>query len=141
MNLPDLCPLCLDELPDGYPYDHVAIDLALEGSHRVYRAERAEAVRVGLTRGMTPTLISRRLHIATDELHRYTDLARASRAAGDDTRHDTAIRDMHARHINDGAIAITLGITRDQVRYARNRLGLPTLYGPGGRRLRQEVAA
>ena len=54
MNVPTLCPFCLDELPDGYEFDHVAIDLALEGHHRVYREERAEAVRVGLTRGMSP---------------------------------------------------------------------------------------
>lgn len=59
----NLCPYCLDELPDDYPYDHVAIDLALAGNARIHGDERYEAVRVGLARGMSPDAIGKRLHL------------------------------------------------------------------------------
>lgn len=61
MNLTELCPSCLDELPADYPHDHVAIDLALT-CHRdrarprfrsLSRADRGELVRVALARGWT----------------------------------------------------------------------------------------
>jgi hypothetical protein len=61
--IPTICPACCQELPPGYPYDHVAIDQALAGHRRVYGDELTEAIRVAARRGLTHFDISRRLHV------------------------------------------------------------------------------
>jgi hypothetical protein len=81
--IPTICPACCQELPPGYPYDHVAIDQALAGRRLLHGDELAEAIRVAARRGLTHFDISRRLHVG------YTTIDAA--------------------------------------------LGLPALYGPGGR--------
>lgn len=58
MNDPNLCPACLAELPEDYPYDHVRIDRALGGDLRLWsrmsRAERCEVVLTGIERRLDP---------------------------------------------------------------------------------------
>jgi hypothetical protein len=67
MRVRTLCPLCLDELPDNYPFDHVAIDRILAGKQRpADRAERDEAIRVGIRRGMTITQLAQLFHCSCD---------------------------------------------------------------------------
>lgn len=66
MEPPTLCPHCLTELPADYPYDHVAIDLALTTRPHLYttmrRHEKHETVRTALERGWTLTDLSRHLN-------------------------------------------------------------------------------
>lgn len=135
MTAPDLCPLCLEQLPDGYPYDHVAIDYALTGRTRLRGSERAEAIRVGHRRGMTRSQISTRLHCNGEDIIRVLGPSQTHTGLADD------IRRLYAEKRSDGHIATALGISRSEVRKNRNGLGLPALYGPRGIRTREEVAA
>jgi WhiB family redox-sensing transcriptional regulator len=48
---------------------------------------------------------------------------------------DQTVADLHRQEKTDAHIALVLGVSADAVRDARHRLGLPALYGPGGRRL------
>lgn len=50
---------------------------------------------------------------------------------------DNTVADLHRQEKSDAHIALVLGVSKNAVRDARNRLRLPTLYGPGGRRLKQ----
>lgn len=136
MNVPTLCPYCLEQLPDNYPYDHVAIDLALQGRATVHGDERDEAIRVARNRGMTYTHIERVLGVNNHTIKHAAGTRRP--------RHelDDAVRRLYAAELDDGRIAIALGVSRGDVQQRRARLGLPALYGACGRRInQQEVAA
>lgn len=65
-DLPDFCPTCLDELPPDYPYDHAAIDMALDDRPHLYthmgRWEKHETITVALARGWTLTELARHLN-------------------------------------------------------------------------------
>lgn len=80
----ELCPACLTELPPDYPYDHVAIDAVLTG-RRVKLAddaEKAEAVRIGMTRGIGLARLAVQLHInykAAQQIDGVQELQQAAR--------------------------------------------------------------
>jgi hypothetical protein len=125
--IPTICPACCQELPPGYPYDHVAIDQALAGRRLLHGDELAEAIRVAARRGLTHFGISRRLHVG------YTTIDAALGLKPEPV--DDAVKRLHAAGKDDYAIAIALNLgSRKAVQNARNRLGLPALYGPGGRK-------
>lgn len=57
LDAPALCPGCGDEIDPAGDLDHVAIDRALAGDqtakYQLTKAERYEAIRVGVRRGLT----------------------------------------------------------------------------------------
>lgn len=121
-----LCPACCQDLPPGYPYDHVAIDQALAGQRTLHGDELREAIRVAARRGLTHHEISKRLHVG------YTTIDAVLAIKPEPV--DDAVKRLHAAGKDDYAIAIALGLDRRKaVQNARARLGLPALYGPGGR--------
>lgn len=125
-----LCPSCLDELPAGYPYDHVLIDRALAGNRAAWFAmnddERGETVRVGLAHGRTYTQLSNLLRRSATDLSRY---------AGDATpTFDAQVKTLYTKGRNDTEIGLALGVHRRTVQTSRSRQQLPALYGPAGRR-------
>lgn len=131
----NLCPYCLNELPDDYPYDHVAIDLALQGRARVYGDERLEALRIGVARGGAVSIVGRLLGMSNTTVNQVVrHQPRPIRLNDDD------IRRLHATGASDVQIGRELGRHYSVIQRARTRLGLPSLYGPAGRRVRQEVA-
>ena len=65
--------------------------------------------------------------------------ARVTAAAAEKARVEGVVRAMHADGKSDGDIALHLGIAPGTVNNVRTRLRLPTLYGPGGRRLDHEL--
>jgi hypothetical protein len=60
--IPTICPACCQELPPGYPYDHVAIDQALAGQRLLHGDDLPEAIRVGRRRGLSHMDIAAALH-------------------------------------------------------------------------------
>lgn len=54
---------------------------------------------------------------------------------------DAEVAAKHAAGRSDHHIAISLGVHPRTVQTSRERQGLPVLYGPGGRRVRQAVSA
>ncbi|MEU4367524.1 hypothetical protein [Micromonospora chersina] len=57
LDAPTLCPACGEEIDPTVDLDHVAIDRALKGDQtakwQLTKAERYEAIRVGVRRGLT----------------------------------------------------------------------------------------
>ncbi|MBQ1064512.1 hypothetical protein [Micromonospora sp. C41] len=74
-ELPEFCPQCFTPLPADYPFDHVAIDLALSGDPVVLRsmheAEVAEAHRIGRERGIDSWTLRRRLQETQSQYDRW----------------------------------------------------------------------
>lgn len=140
----NLCPSCLTELPDNYPYDHVAIDRALTGSARLYGAERYEAAREGFRRGMSTTTIAWTLRLSGDTIAGIVAGVIGDERAGSNAREhvalDAEVRRRYAAGQADHHIAAALNVSRSTVQASRARMRLPALYGPGGRR-RKQVAA
>lgn len=140
MKPPTLCPLCLAELPADYPYDHVAVDLALAGNRAAWRGmlpdERAETVRTGIRRGRTPAQLATVLPISAQHI---TVLA-GDAWTGPTADQEQQVRDLWTQRCSDSAIAMRLGLSTGGVSKIRARLGLPGLYGPGGRPRRQVAA-
>jgi hypothetical protein len=133
-----LCPACLRELADNYPYDHVAIDRALAGQPELFtamtHAEQREAVLTGLERGMSITLLAKRLHCRGGYLRELlpadhpesVENARQRRAA-ERAALDTTIRTLWAEGIPDTDIALRTGHSVYVIADARRRLALSTL--------------
>jgi hypothetical protein len=65
--------------------------------------------------------------------------ARDAAAAAEKVRIDTEIRELWARELPDAVIALRVGLHPGAIVRIRKRLGLPTLYGPGGRRVDHEL--
>lgn len=74
----ELCPTCLIELPAGYPFDHAAIDQALnchpDWARARFRAltldDRGELVRIALARGAKLNALYRRFGVSPAWLRR-----------------------------------------------------------------------
>jgi hypothetical protein len=137
MSLPDLCPGCLAELPADYPFDHVRIDRALAGGRAMFRSmeadEQREVIRTGRERGLSDSAMARAFGLSHTGIHTLM---------GDERRTevDDQVRVLWESEFNDSVIGMRLGIHPGTVNKIRTRLGLASLYGPGGRR-RTGVAA
>lgn len=142
MSVPDLCPSCLTELPPDYPFDHVAIDLALAGNtavlERMPRAERVEMVRVAYARGLTESQVGLRVHRSITEIRRWL-APRKERVRG--SKHDATVRELWEQDLTDRQIASRIGKTKTMVFYARKRLKLPARHLPIHLSQTREVAA
>lgn len=140
MNLPDLCPQCLTELPDGYPYDHVAIDRALNGQASLFRrmstSEQAEVVRTGRTRRIGYTDMARLFMQPADRLRQLVGDTGPHRAD-----FDAKVRALYNQVLPDGTIAVQLGVSYEKVRRSRQRQGLPAQFGGRGRRITTTAGA
>jgi hypothetical protein len=64
---------------------------------------------------------------------------RVAAAAAETARVEAVIREMWGRGKSDGAIAMHLGLAPGSVNKIRIRLGLATLYGPGGRPAKRQL--
>jgi hypothetical protein len=140
VNPADLCPACLDVLPADYPYDHVAIDRALRGEIKVYGAERIEAMRVALSRGITASRAAELLACNSTVIRHARE--RGGRPRKGESHVDHAeLRRLYDLGHDDGSIAISLGVNRQTVSKHRAKLGLPPLYRAGGRPANRKKAA
>ena len=133
----DLCPACLIELRAGYPYDHVRIDRALAGNAGLFRSmdsdEQREVVRTGRDRGLSVTALGVRLAKSTTDIHNLLGEPTPARAPRQEEL-DSKVRDLWSRELSDSDIALRIGIHPGTVAKKRHHLGLPALFGPGGRR-------
>jgi len=138
----NLCPSCLNGLPDDYEFDHVAIDKALAGDRAAYLAmpaeERAETLRTGLALGRDRTQLADLLHLSYAQV---VAVVGHSSKSEERAELDAEIRRLWERQLSDGDIALCLGKTIDSICGSRRRLGLPANFGPGGRRARQRAEA
>jgi hypothetical protein len=136
MTIVDLCPACLTELPADYPFDHVAIDQALSTRPRLFTtmdaAERAETLRVGTDRGMGLVDLARQFGADRHDIRALIPLdvvPQAERSA----KLEAAVKAGWEKGLSDSAIAMTSGSHVGSIAKVRRRLGLESLYGPGGR--------
>jgi hypothetical protein len=138
MNRPQLCPACLEGLPDDYPYDHVVIDRALtsqpERLAAMDRDEQREVILTGLAHGMTVTLLANHFRSAIKRIRALlpTDhpesLANTRiRQAAERAALDTAVRTLWNRSLPDTEIALRTGRSVYVIADTRRRLGLATL--------------
>lgn len=138
-TVPELCPSCLNELPAGYPYDHVAIDRALRGDRTTFAAmstaERAETVITGLARGID---LGRLAHLLTWPYFVLQALLpddHPNSHAAERARNEQAVRDLWAQNLPDVTIAARTGLNPSVVGRTRKRLGLPSVAGRGFRKV------
>lgn len=93
-NQPNYCPVCLAELPDNYPYDHAAIDMALDDRPHLYtrmrRWEKHETVNVALARGWTITALAKHLNRGGNTIQRAAQPPQPIRRHGRPDPHLTA---------------------------------------------------
>jgi DNA-binding CsgD family transcriptional regulator len=135
MSLPTLCPACLETLPAGYEFDHVAVDLALDDRPELFAGmshdERAEVVRTGLARGLNATQMSRRFHTSVAQIHAL--LPEQDRPSLDDKQELLAqIRQLWEQDLTDSEIGLRLSKAPGTVNKLRARMKLPAKFGPGG---------
>jgi hypothetical protein len=148
MNSTMLCPACLDELPDDYPYDHVAIDRALtsqpERITTMDSHERREVILTGLARDMTVTGLASQFHWRTGQIrallpadHPESTANARKRRLAERAELDATVRDLWDHGLPDTEIALRSGHSVYAIADTRRRLGLATLSGrhwllPGG---------
>jgi hypothetical protein len=139
MTMPELCAACLTELPAGYPYDHVAIDLALTGRRDLFKAmtagERREVVLTGLARGLTLNIITTRLNWTYGRIQELLPADHPLSVTRQQPDLEQAIRELWAADLKDIEISLRIGQHVSVVGKVRKRLCLPAKFGPGGRRL------
>ena len=133
---PTLCPQCLNVLPDGYPFDHVAIDRALAGDTSVLAAmppaERRELVLDGRRRGLEDWEIAALVHRSTARVRRWVANETGRRPGRPSAIDDAAVRRLWQAGLSDRAIAGELGAGRNAVFLSRRRQGLEALFTSGG---------
>lgn len=134
MKITNLCPGCLTELPDDYPFDHVSIDRTIAGDPQLFKAmgveERREVIRAGRALGLSDTAIATRVNRITGDI-RYIMGEPVGRA---DPARDEAVRALWNEGLSDGVIGMRVGMHPGSVAKVRHRLGLDALFGAGGRR-------
>lgn len=135
-----LCPACLTELPDDYPYDHVAIDRVLTSEPdrlaRMSNGEQREVVLTGLARGMTVTALATRLNRGVRRLrellpddHPESVASNRNRRAAERAQLDLTVRALWEQGLPDTDIALRTGVSVYAIGDTRRRLGLATLTG------------
>lgn len=130
----NLCPKCLASLPDGYEFDHVAIDYALAGNtavlKRMPRTERRELVAWGRRLGLTDNVIAERVHRSTAEIHNWLvdQTPRPPRSAAIDPE----VKALWEQGLADRQIAARLSVGKSTVFQSRRRQGLAALFLSGG---------
>jgi hypothetical protein len=138
MNIPELCPSCLTELPDGYAFDHVLIDRTLDGNPQHFRAmsleERREVIRTGRARGLSDNAIAVRVGSTKLNIAALMGVDLSSQL-------NEKVAEYWAQGLSDQAISMQVGCHLSQVARVRRRLGLAALFGPGGRPANPGVAA
>lgn len=141
----EFCPGCLTVLPDGYEFDHVAIDRALAGDTSVLAAmpptERRELVLEGLRRGLREYEIAALMRRSFSEIKRWLTDTRPCRRDQLTAARDAAVRELHREGLSDNAIAKRLGIRKNAVFISRHRQGLPALFNSYGPIRREATAA
>ena len=135
----DLCPACLTELPADYSFDHVAIDLALSHQPQRFRAmgpaERTEVVVTGLARGRTLIALADRLGWPYNRLQQLLPDDHPHSQTVQRAVLEQRVRELWLQQLSDSAIAMHTGQNASAVGKIRKDLGLPSRFGPGGRRL------
>ncbi|WP_433368420.1 hypothetical protein ACQPZX_41530 [Actinoplanes sp. CA-142083] len=144
MKIVDLCPGCLTELPEDYPYDHVEIDRALADRPGLFtamdRGQRAETVLAGLARGMSISRIAVHVRWNYAEIQALLPEGHPLSASQARRRSEQQIRELWAQDLSDSAIGLRIGQLPGTVGKVRKRIGLPSKFGPGGRRRKQVPA-
>lgn len=139
----NLCPNCLTELPDDYPYDHVAIDYALDGQPGLFRAmdreERREVLLEGRRHGISDQALATRFGISWRRVQLLADPHWTDGRRNRPHPHDDLVRALWKQGLSDRAIAPRIGLSHAAITVIRKRLGLPAHYRYG-RRITTEAA-
>jgi hypothetical protein len=133
-----LCPACLTELPDNYPYDHVVFDRALNGQPQLFdqmrTRERRELILISLSRSMPITELAHRLGRDVSKLRALLPAEHPEsltnfrhRRATERTQLDNTVRALWDRGLSDTDIALRTGYSAYVIGDIRRRLGLSTL--------------
>lgn len=140
MNVITLCPSCLIELPDDYPFDHVEIDRAVAGDRRVFadmnREQRTDVVVTGLARGKSLNQLAVQFGWSFDRIQELLPDEHLQSAEKSRSELQIRIRELYDQDLTDGDIALRLGRPLGTVSKMRSRMKLPSKFGPGGRRKR-----
>ncbi|MFF5082492.1 hypothetical protein ACFY36_36065 [Actinoplanes sp. NPDC000266] len=137
MNHITLCPACLQELPDNYPYDHVAVDRALtDQPNRIgglERQEQREVILTGLARGMTITFLARHFQWGTGRIRALLPTDHPESVPNARHRHaaqraelDATVHHLWRLGLSDTDIALRTGRSVYVIADSRRRLGLDT---------------
>jgi len=130
MNELIICPACLSELPDDYPYDHVAIDRAVAGDRPLFVAmsteERSEVVSTGLSRGATLLDLVNLLSWPFGQLQAVLPDEHPESTASRNARVEQQVRQLWAQGLRDVTISARTGLNPSKVGRVRKRLGLAT---------------
>jgi hypothetical protein len=135
-----LCPACLVELPDDYPFDHVGIDRALTrepGSlSHMKPQERREVIVTGLARGMSILALTRHFKWSTRQLrallpadHPESEENAHVRREAEREQLEATVRSLWEQRLPDTDIALRTSRTVYLVADIRRRLGLATHTG------------
>lgn len=127
----DICPMCLVELPDGYPFDHVAIDRALAGDRDLFASmdadARREVVVTGLARGASLLDLVETLSWAYNTLQALLPDEHPESVASATARNERLIRELWEQALPDVTISARTGLNPSKIGRIRKRLGLATL--------------
>jgi hypothetical protein len=131
MNTITVCPACLMQLPDGYPYDHVAIDRVLSGDRILFaamsRAEKQQVVITGLARRRSLRDLTDQLTWPYAALQTLLPDEHPQSKAAESTRVEAQITELWHRRLSDVEICIRTGLNPGKIGRIRKRLGLPTV--------------
>jgi hypothetical protein len=136
MKVIDICPSCLTELPDGYPFDHVRIDKALgpitgpDLFRAMSKAERREVVLTALRRGVTMRALAERLNFRRDYVQGLLPDEHPESRMSNQVRLEEQIRTMWSKGDSDQVIALLTDWEPSKIGRTRQRLGLPTKRKP-----------
>lgn len=131
-------------------FDPTKVDRRMAGERKMKltTAERHELIRRAHALGLNDVEIERRFDVAARQVVRDRKAMGLPAAEGwapvtADAREERRARvaEMHAAGRSDQHISYALGVTEWTVRDDRRSLGLPVLFGPGGRRINRKDAA
>lgn len=121
--------------PAGPESDEVLVERILKSGPAAFAKLTAEqqamVARAGLERGSSVTQLAKQFKTSARKLKLLL---------GENTEtFEQKVRHLHSYGKSDSAIALSLEVDPKQVARARERLGLPALFGPGGR-LRRRIS-
>jgi hypothetical protein len=126
----DICPACLAQLAEDYPFDHVAVDRGVAGDRSVFAAmagpERLEVVVTALSRGVTLLDLADRLAWPYHHLQEMLPPEHPESVESATATAEKIIRELWEQKLADVTISARTGYNPSKIGRIRKRLGLPT---------------
>ena len=126
----DICPACLTLLPDGYQFDHVAVDRAISGDRTIFAAmtepEKVDVVVTALSRGFTVSRLAKTLSWPYVRIQQLVPAGHPCSIAEKTARDEQKIRELWEKGLRDVDISAATGINPTQIGRTRKKLGLAT---------------